>query len=341
MRRRLRLSLAFGSQLKFYFSRRLIWGRGRLARPFLNLAALSLALVVFLSGGVFQERLVVTETAAAEFISGESSIVPERIVARLERAEGPRQEAFEYTVAEGDTLSTIGQSFGVTVESIRYANNLTSLHYLKIGQALIIPPVSGAIHEVKSGDSLGSLAKEYEVAEQAIADFNYLDEPFALAVGQKLIIPDAKIPPLTPPLPVTPPTYGPAAYVTLPRAVTGVTGTGRFMWPTRYQIITQYFSWYHPAIDIGKDSPIFASDSGTVVRAGWWTNGYGFAIQIDHGNGYVTTYAHLSRIDAAVGRVVGQGEVIGQMGSTGRSTGPHLHFTIQYNGGFLNPLSYL
>ena len=327
---------------KNFLVRKLIWSRGKLGRPVANLLIILLALSVFLTGGVFQSRFVSASNVETEFVSGSNDIIPEPTLAKTETpADRIREDYIEYFVQGGETLSSIGQKFGVTVDSIRYANEIVSLDYLKVGQKLLIPPVSGVIHTVKSGDSLSSLASKYAVSTQAIVDFNYLDgPPFGLSLGQKLIIPGAKIP--APVVSQPQPTYGPDAYGRIPYAQIGVKGTGQFVWPARYRVITQYFSWYHPAIDIAKSpSPVYASDAGTVIRAGWWTNGYGFAVQIDHGNGYVTTYGHMSVIEVFVGEDVGRGEVIGQMGSTGRSTGLHVHFTVQFNGRFIDPLSVL
>lgn len=330
--------------LKFNLTRKLIWGRGRLTKPFVSFSLVGLLLGVFLTGGFYQHRFVIAEEKSPEFISGVGDIIPERITATTILPSGRiRDTDVSYEVKSGDTMTSIGQEFGVTVETIRYANNITDIGIglLKVGQKLNIPPVTGVIHTVDSGDTINSLAEKYEVATQAIADFNYLNEPFALAVGQKLIIPDAKIPRPAPAAPPPLADYGSDAYVTIPYSASGNGGSGSFIWPTRYKVITQYFSWYHPAIDIGRISPIYASDGGTVVRSGWWANGYGFAVQIDHGNGFVTTYAHMSVLDVSVGDNVYQGQVLGMMGSTGRSTGPHVHFTTQYNGQFLNPLEYL
>ncbi len=332
--------------IQTFLIRRLIWSRGRLGGAFANILIIFLALSVFLVGGVFQSSFVSASNTQTEYITGSNDILPERVLTKTEiPPDRIREDYIEYVVESGDSLSSIGQRFGVSIDSIRYANNLVSLDYLKTGQKLLIPPVSGVIHTVKSGDTLTSLASKYAVPTQAIADVNYLDgPPFDLSVGQKLIIPGAKIPALV--VPSAPaavlPQYGLDAYGTIPYANTGVSGSGQFLWPARYHVITQYFSWYHPAIDIAQSpSPIYASDSGTVIRAGWWTNGYGFAVQIDHGNGYVTTYAHMVRIDVSVGQEVGRGEILGEMGSTGRSTGPHVHFSVQYNGRYIDPLSVL
>jgi murein DD-endopeptidase MepM/ murein hydrolase activator NlpD len=330
------------SLLKFTLTRKLIWGRGRLIRPFVSFSVSLATLAVFFTGGLFQYKFVEAEFGGQKFVSSEGYIIPQRITATTEFPLGRvRDTEIEYEIKSGDTLSSIGREFGVTVETIRFANNITDPNSLRVGQKLSVPPVSGVIHTVKSGDTLDSLAKKYAVATQAIADFNYLNEPFLLDTGQKIIIPDARIPSQTAVSPKPGVYYDSSAYGSIPYAGSGKEGEGNFIWPTRYHVITQYFSWYHPGLDIGIPSPLYASDSGTVVRSGWWANGYGFAVQIDHGNGFVTTYAHMSKIDVSVGDEVGQGQELGMMGSTGRSTGPHVHFTIQYYGKFKNPLDYL
>ncbi|MBU1104641.1 MAG: M23 family metallopeptidase [Patescibacteria group bacterium] len=334
--------LAF-TQTKNFITRKLIWGRGRLVRPFISFGVTCFIILVFLTGGFYQYKLVRAQTTESAFVSGVGFILPQRITATTVLPSGRvRDTELSYEVQSGDTLSSIGQEFGVTIETIRYANNITNPNSLKVGQALNIPPVSGVIHTVASGDTIDSIATKYSVASQAIADFNYLNEPFLLALGQKLIVPDAAIPvPVVIVKPTIVTSYDSSAYTNIPYAGSGKVGEGNFIWPTRNRTITQYFSWYHPAIDIAVMSPIYASDSGTVVRSGWWANGYGFAVQIDHNNGFVTTYAHMSSLYVSVGDEVGQGGEIGMMGSTGRSTGLHTHFTIQYNGRFQNPLDYL
>lgn len=335
--------------LKGNITVRLIWGRGRLGKPILHLGTLLLALSVFLTGGVFQGKLIVLSNEEREvFITSTSDITPQAVLLTTSRPSLDRDAVTKYIVKEGDTLGTIGKKFGVTVDTIRYANNITNIGYLKVGQAIEIPPVNGVVYEVKEGDTIATLATKFEVAQQAIADFNYLSKPFTLRKGQTLILPDANIPqpvlaaaPVVDPSQITGDYYTGSAYTFIPYSSGGNKGSGHFIWPTNNRTITQYFSWYHPALDIAVPSPIYASDTGVVVRSGWWTNGYGFAVQIDHRNGFVTTYAHMSQLYVSVGQEVGQGHVIGQMGSTGRSTGPHVHFTIQQNGNFVDPSGYL
>jgi murein DD-endopeptidase MepM/ murein hydrolase activator NlpD len=121
-----------------------------------------------------------------------------------------------------------------------------------------------------------------------------------------------------------------------------VTATGSFVWPAS-GMITQGYSFYHKAIDIANRGagPILAADSGVVVAAGWDASGYGNRVLIDHGNGYVTLYGHMSMLQVVDGQRVNRGDVVGQMGSTGRSTGTHLHFEIRQGGVLLSPLTFL
>ena len=188
-------------------------------------------------------------------------------------------------------------------------------------------------------ETIYSLAKKYQANAQAVVDWPYNsfanDETFALAVGQELMIPDGVKPKE---VPIVLPRY----YAQAPAAGT-VTGTGQFAWPTSGNI-TQTFKWYHQAIDIANRAApdILAADAGSVIVVGWpapWD--YGNRVIIDHGNGFVTWYAHLSQIYVSAGQTVGRGQALGRMGSTGRSTGTHLHFEIHKDGVKQDPLAYL
>lgn len=253
----------------------------------------------------------------------------------------PRAEIVEYEVLDGDTLSTIAEKFGVSVDSIRWSNpGITSVNSIKPGDNLKIPPVSGIVHTVKSGETIYSIAKKYTADAQSIVDFPFNtftnDETFALAIGQQVIVPDGVMPAEQP--------WSPTS---LARKLTpdagAISATGTWIWPAAGAITQPWRSW-HRAIDIanGGGGNILAADSGKVVVAGWPDNwGYGNRIVLDHGNGFQTLYAHLSRFSVVVGQTVKRGDIIGQMGSTGRSTGTHLHFEIRSNGIGLNPLEYL
>lgn len=254
-------------------------------------------------------------------------------------SEKPRSEIIEYEVKSGDTLSGVAKKFDISLDTVKWANDMER-DTIKPGQILKILPVSGVAHTVKSGDTLESVAKKYSAEQQPILDFPFNDIPddMKLKVGQVLIVPDG-VPPKAPSKAKTVPQYlaqGPSSTFSAP-------GGGNFIWPAR-GLLTQGFSWYHPGIDIADRSAlgIAASDGGVVTVAGWPDNyGYGNRVVIDHGNGYQTLYGHLSNIYISVGQRVSRGQIIGQMGSTGRSTGTHLHLEIRYKGIAVNPRAIL
>ncbi|MEK7550439.1 MAG: peptidoglycan DD-metalloendopeptidase family protein [Patescibacteria group bacterium] len=248
-----------------------------------------------------------------------------------------RDKIYIYTVQEGDNIKSIAQKFGVDEDTVRWRNNLVG-DRIKIGQTLEILPVTGIAHKVLKGDTVYSIAKRYDTEPQAVVDFPFNtfsnDETFELAIGQIVIVPDGVKPAEIP--------LSPRIRQITPDAGT-VVASGQFVWPTA-GTITQRFIWYHKGIDIAnRGGPaVLAADSGRILIAGWPDgNGYGNRIIIDHGNGFKTLYAHLSKIYVVPGQTVARGTAIGQVGSTGRSTGPHLHFEIIQNGTYLNPLNYL
>lgn len=256
----------------------------------------------------------------------------------------PRAEVLDYEVQEGDTLGSIADKFGVTIDTIRWANPSeikSAKTVIKPGQIIGVPPVTGIVHKVRSGETVYSVAKKYSISAQAIVDFPFNeftnDETFALAVGQELVVPDGVMPDVQP--------WSPSS--SLARVMTPsagvVSATGSWIWPAAGTITQRFYPW-HKGLDIANKSggSILAADSGVVVVAGWPDNvGYGNRVMVDHGNGYRTLYAHLSRISVAVGQTVNRGDVLGLMGSTGRSTGTHLHFEIRSSSGNINPLSVL
>jgi len=251
-----------------------------------------------------------------------------------------RDQVVEYTVQEGDTVSSIADKFDISIDTIRWQNNLKSQDAIKVGQVIDILPVAGVSHKVQKGDTVYSIAKKYDTSAQALVDFPYNtfvnDETFELAIGQTVVVPDGVKPAEI--------LWSPVARV---RQVTPNAGTvvasGAFVWPTG-GTITQRFVWYHKGIDIANNAApsILAADSGRVVVAGWPDGyGYGNRVIIDHGNGFRTLYAHLSQVWVVPGQTVNRGDAIGKMGSTGRSTGVHLHFEVIQNGTYLNPLNVL
>jgi murein DD-endopeptidase MepM/ murein hydrolase activator NlpD len=266
------------------------------------------------------------------------SATSEQIETTTKYSDKIRDKIYEHAVQSGDTVSSIAEKYGVSADTVRWQNNIDAKDTIKPGQVLEIIPVTGIAHKVQKGDTVYSIAKKYDTEPQPIADFPFNafvnDETFELAIGQIVIVPEGVKPQEKKPV-------VPRQQRTVPIAGTAV-ASGSFVWPTSGRI-TQGFSWYHKAWDIAnRDAPnILAADGGTVVTAGWSGVGYGNHIIIDHGNGYRTLYAHMSSLYVGVGAKVGRGTAIGKMGSTGRSTGIHLHFEVIRNGVHLNPGSVL
>jgi murein DD-endopeptidase MepM/ murein hydrolase activator NlpD len=310
--------------------------RGRFVRPFIHSG-----MAFLLIGGITLGPILVEENLNGPWREESPSTTVLSVASANEEtatlvSQKPRAEIVEYKVEAGDTVSTIAEKFGVSVDTIIWENDLKSVKDIKPGQTLRILPVSGVLYKVKPGETIYTIAKKLQVDPQVIVDWPYNsfanDETFALAVGQTLMVPDGIKPKETPVAPRR-------IYAIVPGA--GL-GTGQFVWPVG-GTISQGFSWYHKAIDIANhDLPdILAADGGVVSFTGWQPGGYGNYLILNHGNGYQTLYAHLSQIYISVGQKIGKGQVIGKMGSTGRSTGPHLHFEIRINGSSQNPLNYL
>lgn len=314
--------------------------RGRYARPFIHLGMIALV-----AGAISLGPIVITESLQQKWESQPtlSSVFSVEAADDLETAtlisKKPRAEAFEYVVRQGDTLSIIAEQFNISMDTITWENDLKSAKDIKVGQALRILPATGILHKVKPGETIYSLAKKYQTNAQAIVDWPYNsfanDETFALAVGQELMLPDGV-------MPKEAPVVSPRYYAQVPAAGT-IAGTGQFVWPASGRI-SQGFKWYHQAVDIANSGApeVLAADAGFVTVVGWpapWD--YGNRVIIDHGNGFVSWYAHLSQIFVNAGQTVARGQAVGRMGSTGRSTGTHLHFEIHKGGVKQDPLAYL
>lgn len=262
-----------------------------------------------------------------------------------------RKEIQEYTVDTGDSVFAIANAFGLKPESVLWAN-YDSLKdnpdQLSPGMELIIPPEDGVLYEWNENDTLQGVAEKFKAESEAILGWsgNKLDltNP-VIAPGTLVMIPGGQR------------EFQQWVIPTIPRGRAGVSssllgggaceggyegayGTGGFIWPADNHTLSGNDYWSgHLAIDIaaGEGAHIYASDSGVVVFAGSAFGGYGNMVVIDHGNGYQTLYAHLSSVGAHCGQSALQGQYIGTAGSTGNSTGPHLHFEIRYLGGFINP----
>lgn len=263
----------------------------------------------------------------------------------------PREEATLYTVSLGDSVFGIAQKFSISPETVLWANYeqlRDNPDSLSPGMELNIPPVNGVYYQWEDGDTLEGVAEKFKAESTDILSFsgNKLDltNP-VIEPGQWVMVPEGErefqqwiVPQIARENSgVSRTVYGPGA---CEGNYSGAYGTGFFSWPTASHYLSGNDYWSgHLGIDIagGLGDGIFAADSGVVVFAGWSTTGYGYMVMIDHGNGYLTLYAHMSQVSTYCGASVYQGGYIGAVGSTGNSTGPHLHFEVRYMGGFVNP----
>ena len=274
----------------------------------------------------------------------------------------PRQEIETYTVQDGDTVFGIAEKFGLQPQTILWGNYNTLLddpHSLTPGQELNILPVDGVYWEWLGGIPFGEWAKFYGVTAADVINFpgNNIDpttvgdfENANIKTGTWLIIPGGKrdFVSWSAPLGVT--RENPASARVLGEGACdpvsgGAIGYGSFIYPTNKHYLSGFdFSpkTNHNGIDLAGNlgEAVYASDAGVIVYAGWNDYGYGNMIMVDHGNGFQSLYAHLSALNVGCGQSVGQGQVIGAVGSTGRSSGPHLHFEIMA-GMKVNPWDYL
>ncbi len=282
----------------------------------------------------------------------------------------------QYTVKAGDSLSTIAQNFGVSVNTILWANNITDKSTIKTGTVLVILPVTGVEHTVRSGETLSSIAKKFNADANDIAQFNGLANGSPLQSGSVIIIPGGElsvavskpnIPAKTPTASTktkdtkTSPSSSKNKELTSPSAthaavhtssaqcdyssgnpchgINGQALKGFFTNPVPGGLITQGLHGWD-AVDLGAPTgtSIHAAASGVIIlsRVGGWNGGYGNYVIIDNGQGVETLYSHMSQIEATVGDHVSAGQVIGSVGRTGDATGSHLHFEVR---GAQNPFA--
>lgn len=236
-----------------------------------------------------------------------------------------------YKVQKGDTISGIAKKFGLTnISTLISVNDIGNVRSLGAGQKLKIPSIDGITYKVKAGESLSSIAQKNGVSEEAILDVNDLSSE-VLQSNQIIFLPGAKLDQKT------------LSLAMGDQFITPIKAAYRMSSPfgARLDPITGKKS-YHKGQDFAcpTGTPIYASMGGKVIFAGEsWL--YGKHIIIDHGNGYQTLYAHMSKIIASKGTYVNQGTRVGLVGNTGYSTGPHLHFTVYKNGNPINPMSVL
>ena len=258
-----------------------------------------------------------------------------------------------YTVEEGDTIDGLAGRYGISPDSVVWNNlDLENADTLAVGQFLRVPMSDGIIYDVRLGDTLSDVAAKFSVDVESITGFsgNHLANADGIAENQIVFVPNGTMPASPPPPTETPPppparTEAPSAHDSEP-VESGPPSSSGFIWPVHGRV-SSYMGASHPlGIDIDEynspGAPVVAAASGVVTFAGGQSCcSYGLYVVIDHQNGLETLYAHLGSFAVSQGEYVNQGDVIGYVGLTGRTTGYHLHFEMRSGGSLVNPLNYL
>ncbi len=239
-----------------------------------------------------------------------------------------------HTLLGGETFSDVATRYSLSIAALVGANpDISSLDMLPVGIELLIPPSAGLVVVLERGQDVKALLEHYNVAVLEFMQANKIQSPLELRPGKMLFLP------------------GVSPQTSLDRLAKVREEENRYLWPVQGRI-TSYFgrrnlgmgtASFHRAIDVAAPTgtAITAARSGTVTYAAWSNRGYGNLVKIQHSGGDETWYAHQSEILVGVGQYVKQGEVIGLVGSTGLSTGPHLHFELHEGGTAVDPLAYL
>jgi murein DD-endopeptidase MepM/ murein hydrolase activator NlpD len=289
---------------------------------------------------------------------GPQNFISRSILSHSDESADSRVEVTTYTVQAGDFLFGIAEKFHIKPETILWSNYNAlkdNPDLLKPGQVLFILPVDGVYYQWLAGDRLDKVAETFGVTPEDIVLWpgNYLDPTLdfqnpGIPPGTWLIIPGGHREFKLWEIPVIRRTdnskWTAGGEGACQGPFSGPAGTGVWAWPTSsHWVCGNDYTAYHHGIDlyITMDEPIRAADRGVVVYAGWNTWGYGNLVVVDHGNDWQTVYAHLDEVDVFCGAIVDRGESIGLGGTTGNSTGPHLHFEMILDGARVNPHLYL
>jgi murein DD-endopeptidase MepM/ murein hydrolase activator NlpD len=327
----------------------------------------TVVLVAGLIGGALKWRQISTVQALGPVVASGAGEKPPQIAlpaltgadegsAAIEReiqlktnvpADKPRYKPVDYHVVKGDSIFAIAEQFKVKPETVLWANYdvlKDDPHSLAPGMVLRIPPTDGIFYQWKENDTLEKVAGEYKTTVDAILDYPGNDIDLTnpkIDSGTWVMVPGGQREFVQWLVPTVAKGSSGTSGTSQSSCPGGAVGSGGFVWPADAHTLSGNDYWSgHLGIDIadGEGQPVYAADSGVVTMAqGGYNYGYGNVIQIDHGNGYSTVYAHLSNIGVGVCQSVSRGQWIGAAGNTGNSQGAHLHFEVRQNGGFINP----
>lgn len=291
--------------------------------------------------------------AAAETPAPQGTAMPHRLyvplavnnpsaLAAAQRTTPPPDQVLSYVLQAGDDLTDLALELGRDVSTMACVTPSSTfpLSELRPGQMIVIPSSLHICHTVQPGQTLADIAALYQVEPSSIVaiPWNQLQGPEqALEIGRRLLIYGGVRPdPLRRQGSATP------APIATPALDVWPYGDGHFIWPV-HGVISQGFNSRHRGLDIAADSgvDVVAADNGMVIKAGWSDVGYGLRVVIDHNIDYITLYGHLSEVFVQEGQVVQKGQILGRVGSTGNSTGPHLHFELRDFGYLIDPLRLL
>lgn len=240
-----------------------------------------------------------------------------------------------HVVAQGETVSRIALRYGVSTSTVTGSSGVRNPDRIYPGQTMAFPSVDGVIYRVRSGDSLSSVATLHQVTVEAIAGANNISDPKSLQTGQLLVVPGGRV--------RTAVTA--AAGTSSSKSTAAAASGGTLAWPVLGSVSSRFgprWGHMHSGIDIAAayETTIHAAAAGKVIFVGWYGQ-YGRCVILDHGGGLTTLYGHASSILVHTGDHVQRGDAIAEVGSSGNSTGPHLHFEVRVVGEPRNPLNYL
>jgi murein DD-endopeptidase MepM/ murein hydrolase activator NlpD len=223
--------------------------------------------------------------------------------------------------------------YDVSVEAIAFANDIRDSRALQLGQKLLIPPAEGALYKVREGETIESIAAQFKVEPAVIMSTNRLYfEPERGAPGQLIFVRGAELPAIAEPERPARRVFVPAPQVTIPAR------TGKLSWPVA-GVITQHFWWGHTGVDIAAPygTGLTAADDGVVTSTGWVPVG-GVSVCVEHAGGLTSCYYHMGAVHVSAGQQVSRGQIVGAIGLTGVTTGPHVHWECKYSGQYVNCL---